>query len=76
MNLYIFTGPTLSTTEGKQQIDALFLPPAAQGDVYRAVQDKPVAIGIIDGYFERVPSVSHKEILWAMKRAMALARSS
>ena len=24
------------------------------------------AIGIIDGYFERVPSVWHKEILWAM----------
>jgi hypothetical protein len=26
----------------------------------------PRAIGIIDGYFEHVPSVWHKEILWAM----------
>jgi hypothetical protein len=70
MTLYIFTGPTLRATEGKQQIDALFFPPAAQGDVYRAALSKPVAIGIIDGYFERVPSVSHKEILWAMAQGV------
>jgi hypothetical protein len=66
MTLCIFTGPTLPAMEGEQQIDALFLPPAAQGDIYRAALDKPVAIGLIDGYFERVPSVSHKEILWTM----------
>ncbi|WP_437673164.1 TfuA-like protein [Sorangium sp. So ce131] len=66
MTIYIFTGPTLSAAEGKKELDAVFLPPAAQGEVYRAALDKPVAIGIIDGYFERIPSVSHKEILWAM----------
>ncbi|WP_441291248.1 TfuA-like protein [Sorangium sp. KYC3313] len=66
MSIYIFTGPTIAATEAKEQIDAVFLPPAAQGDVYRAALDRPVAIGIIDGYFERTPSVSHKEILWAM----------
>src|SRR4029077_1266006 len=26
----------------------------------------PALIGVIDGYFERVPTVWHKEILWAM----------
>ncbi|TKD03365.1 TfuA-like protein [Polyangium fumosum] len=70
MKLYIFTGPTLSAAEGKQWLDATFLPPAAQGDVYLAAREKPVAIGIIDGYFERVPSVSHKEILWAMAQGV------
>jgi len=70
MTIYIFSGPTLGAAEGGREIDAIFLPPAAQGDVYRAALDRPVAIGIIDGYFERVPSVSHKEILWAMAQGV------
>jgi len=70
MTMYIFCGPTLSVAEGRNEIDAVFLPPAAQGEVYRAALDKPVAIGLIDGYFERVPSVSHKEILWAMAQGV------
>jgi len=44
--------------------------PAAQGDIYRAVLDKPFAIGLIDGYFERLPAVWHKEILWALKQGV------
>lgn len=70
MSLFIFTGPTLPADEGRRHLDAHFLPPAAQGDVYRAAREKPVAIGIIDGYFDRVPSVSHKEILWAMAQGV------
>jgi hypothetical protein len=38
--------------------------------VYRAALKWPSAIGIIDGYFERVPSVWHKEILWAMSQGI------
>lgn len=70
MRIYVFSGPSLPVAEAKQWLDAVFLPPAAQGDVYRAALDNPVAIGIIDGYFERVPSVSHKEILWAMAQGV------
>ncbi|RKI15821.1 hypothetical protein D7Y15_12895 [Corallococcus sp. AB030] len=70
MNVVIFAGPTLSASEGARVLDATYLPPAAQGDLYRAALGKPVAIGLIDGYFERVPSVSHKEILWAMKQGV------
>ena len=36
------------------------------GDVYRVSKQKPKAIGIVDGYFDGVPSVWHKEILWAL----------
>ncbi|HEX8698269.1 MAG TPA: TfuA-like protein [Myxococcaceae bacterium] len=68
--VYIFTGPTLSATEGHAELEALFLPPVARGDVYQAALDQPLAIGIIDGYFERVPSVWHKEILWAMSQGI------
>ena len=66
MTIYVFTGPTLSHAEGHARLSAIFLPPAAQGDVYRAALERPKAIAIIDGYFERVPAVTHKEILWAM----------
>src|SRR4051812_28705539 len=66
MNAVVFVGPTLSIEEARLELDARYLPPVAQGDVYRAALARPQAIGIIDGYFERVPAVWHKEILWAM----------
>jgi hypothetical protein len=70
MKAVIFTGPTLAADEARTVLDADYRPPAGQGDVYRAALQGPQVIGIIDGYFERVPSVWHKEILWAMNRGI------
>jgi hypothetical protein len=70
MDAVVFTGPTLSASDVHEVMDAICLPPAAQGDVFRAACQSPAAIGIIDGYFERVPSVWHKEILWAMSQGI------
>jgi hypothetical protein len=70
MNAYVFTGPTLSPEEARAVWDATYLPPAAQGDIYRIALRRPRAIGIIDGYFEGVPSVWHKEILWALSQGI------
>ena len=70
MNAIIFTGPTLSESAASRELDAIYLPPAAQGDVYRTVTSRPVAIGIIDGVFDQVPSIWHKEILWAMSQGI------
>ena len=70
MKVFVFTGPTLSATEGACVLDATYLPPAAQGEVYRAALEEPAVIAIIDGYFERVPAVAHKEVLWAMSRGI------
>ena len=70
MKVIVFTGPTLSPREVMEVIDATCLSPVSQGDVYRAVAGRPDAIGIIDGYFERVPAVWHKEILWAMSEGV------
>jgi hypothetical protein len=53
-----------------RELDAEYLPPAAQGDVYRAALERPDAIGLIDGYFHRLPAVWHKEILWAMAQGI------
>jgi hypothetical protein len=70
MNAIIFTGPTLSQSVARRELEATYLPPAAQGDVYRAATSRPVAIGIIDGVFDQVPSIWHKEILWAMSQGI------
>jgi hypothetical protein len=70
VSVVIFRGPTLSAAEVQEVLPAQCLPPAAQGDVYRAAVGAPRAIGIIDGFFERMPSVWHKEILWAMSRGI------
>lgn len=70
MIVHVFTGPTLSAEDASSALDAIYLPPAAQGDVYRAALEKPWAIGVIDGYFDQVASVTHKEILWAMSQGI------
>jgi hypothetical protein len=66
VKIIVFVGPTLSVSEAMQTLDADYRPPVAQGDVYRATAEEPWGIGIIDGYFERLPAVWHKEILWAL----------
>jgi hypothetical protein len=68
MSVYVFTGPTISAHEACAELEASYLPPVSQGDVYRVACRRPQVIGIIDGYFESVPSVWHKEILWAMSK--------
>jgi hypothetical protein len=70
VSVYIFVGPTLSVEEARSELDAIYLPPVAQADIYRIALHNPTAIGIIDGYFHRVPAVCHKEILWAMAQGV------
>lgn len=73
MSMILFVGPSLSEKEVAKHwkgLEYTLYPPARQGDVYLACQKRPSAIGIIDGYFERVPSVWHKEILWAMDQGI------
>jgi hypothetical protein len=62
----VFAGPSLSGADYANGGAIEFMPPAAQGDVYRAAQTGTRVIGLIDGYFHGVPAVLHKEILWAM----------
>jgi hypothetical protein len=76
MSIIVFTGPTLPADAARRELDAIYLPPVSQGDVYRACAKRPKAIAIIDGYFERVPSVWHKEILWAMSQGIHVFGSS
>ena len=67
MKVYVFAGPSLPPEVARKNwAEPIYLPPVAQGDVYRIACRKPWGIGIIDGLFECVPSVWHKEILWAL----------
>lgn len=70
MTVYVFLGPSLPLDEARAELDAVYLPPVAQGDLYRVALRRPRAIAVIDGYFERVPAVWHKEILWAMAQGV------
>jgi len=72
----LFVGPTMGAEEIGAFIEAECRPPAAQGDVYRAALERPRCIGIIDGYFDGVPSVWHKEILWAMAQGIEVFGSA
>ncbi len=76
MKPVIFVGPTLTIAEVAKVIDADCRSPVAQGEIYRAALDGPGMIGIIDGYFDGVPSVWHKEILWAMSQGIQVFGSA
>ena len=70
MKAAIFVGPTLSGSLSERRRDFLWLPPAEQGDVYEISRRGIRAIGLIDGRFETVCSVWHKEILWALSKGI------
>jgi hypothetical protein len=70
MTAYVFLGPSLPLGQAKTILDVNYLPPVQQGDVLRLLDSKPRYIGIIDGYFETVPAVWHKEILLALSRGV------
>lgn len=75
--MIVFLGPTLDVAEARTVLDALYLPPVSQGDVLRAVlAHGPSMIGIVDGFFEQVPAVWHKELLWAMEQGVHLYGSA
>ena len=65
----IFAGPSLPPpTSPIAGIE--WRPPVRQGDLYLAALSRPAIIGVADGYFEIMPTVWHKEILWAMAQGI------
>ena len=69
----VFVGPTLAAVEVTRLLpDAVIAPPVSVGEVLRLARrrDRPRRIAIIDGYFERMAAVWHKEILVALERGI------
>ncbi len=71
--LIAFLGPSLPRPAAEQvlhqaapRLRAAVWGPARQGDVWRALGERPRAIVLIDGLFESAPSVWHHELLDAL----------
>jgi hypothetical protein len=70
---HVFVGPTLPAAEVRARLPgAIVEGPVAVGDVLRLVQRRRriARIAIIDGYFERMAAVWHKELLVALARGI------
>ena len=70
MSCILFLGPSAPRQEIEKRLEASVLPPARQGDIHRAARSGARFIGLVDGYFEGVPAVWHKEILWALTQGI------
>ena len=68
MCVVIFLGPSLSVDQARLILpDAVYLPPAAQGDIVTAVETRGArVIGLIDGTFRHSLSVWHSEVIYAL----------
>jgi hypothetical protein len=72
----VFLGPSLPVARARAVLDATFLPPARQGDVFRVLALEPRVIVLIDGVFEAVPSVWHHELRAALASGVHLLGAS
>lgn len=75
-DVVVFLGPTLPVAEAKKLLRATYLPPARQGDVFRALATRPRVIVLIDGVFEAVPSVWHHELRAALASGVHVVGAS
>lgn len=66
----LFAGPTLPDAQTLVGADVLLCPPAELGDILRATRAGATAIGLVDGHFEQVAPVWHKEILFALSQGV------
>jgi hypothetical protein len=66
----IFAGPTLYGANMPSSADYQLRSPARQGDFYQAIQEGANVIGLIDGVYEYVPAIWHKEILFGLSQGV------
>lgn len=62
----VFAGPTLHNANLPAAAEYELRPPARQGDFVKAIMDGATVIGLIDGVYEYVPAIWHKEILFGL----------
>jgi hypothetical protein len=67
----ILAGPSLHGADYDAG-DVIVRGPAQMGDVERAVAEGATAIGLIDGHYQQVGAVWHKEILLALSAGVAV----
>ena len=75
MTTLVYLGPTLPAAEARARLPgAEILPPVAVGELLDVLARRRGIrrIAIVDGYFERMAAVWHKEILLALERGIAV----
>jgi hypothetical protein len=74
----IFLGPSMPHDEARSLLpDAVFRPPAAQGDLLAAIdQDGAEILGLIDGTFHQNLSVWHNEVCYLLSRGITIFGAS
>jgi len=68
----VFLGPSLPADEARRIAPCRVLPPARAGDVLALLPERPLAIALVDGLFDAVPSVWHPELLAALDAGVAV----
>jgi hypothetical protein len=68
----VFVGPSLPDAAQVAGNEVEIRPPACQGNVMQAVYDGATSIGLIDGHFEFVAPVWHKELLFALAEGISV----
>jgi hypothetical protein len=78
--IWVFLGPSLPLAQAQARCpSARFLPPVAAGDLHRLALRQARAgdvVAVIDGVFEQVGAVWHKEILFAIERGLTVVGAS
>ncbi|MDD1663028.1 MAG: TfuA-related McrA-glycine thioamidation protein [Methanomicrobiales archaeon] len=72
----VFLGPSLDRQAALAILSADYRPPAARGDITRAVSEGARIIGLIDGVFFQESSVGHREILAALRTGVRVVGAS
>ena len=77
MKTIIFCGPSITLDAAiKIYPEGIYYPPVECGSILKCLKEKPERIAIIDGYFQRVPAVWHKEIMFALSIGVEVYGSS
>ena len=64
-DVVVFLGPSLPAAEARALGPCRVLPPARAGDLLAVLPERPLAVALVDGVFEAVPSVWQHELLAA-----------
>jgi hypothetical protein len=72
----VFLGPSLSLEAASPLLEAVYLPPAQFGDVYRLIGGGMRAIVLVDGVFHGRAPVWQRELLYAMESGIRVYGAS
>jgi hypothetical protein len=71
-DVVVFLGPSLPAQEALRLGPCRVLPPARAGDVLAVLPERPLAIALVDGVFDTVPSVWQHELVLALEAGVCL----